>query len=131
MKRLPFFLVIVTVLLLSACSGNNNQNKSNHNENNLEEEEEDVTLGTSVKGEHVLYTIDDKLDLGDLAEEDDVHITAINNRESQGDPEEEFPELEIDKSPAYVLAESDEIIHKTYDDEEMIDYIKENDIDDR
>lgn len=131
MKRLPFFLVIATVLLLSACSGNNNQNNSNHKENNLEEEEEDVTLGTSVKGEHVLYTIDDKLDLEDLAEDDDVHITSISNRESQDDPEEEFPELEIDKSPAYVLAESDKIVHKTYDYEEMMDYIKENDIDDR
>ncbi len=113
MKKGLYSLFILLIILLSACSELVNVAK-NHSELLPDEE-----------GKYLLYSIDDEITREQL-EEENIHIQGINNRSPLSDFNEAYPILELEDSPAYILLDENGVLLKTYDYDELIQYLKEN-----
>lgn len=113
MERVLYSLLILLIVFLSSCSELDNLAKD-HPE-----------LVPDEEGKYLLHSIGDEITREQLDEEN-IHIYGVNNRSSFNDFNENYPELELDDSPAYILFDESGLIFKTYDYDELIQYIKEN-----
>lgn len=77
------------------------------------------------EGEYILYSVGDEID-SERLEEEGIDIAGISYRESLSSMNEEYADLELEESPAYILFDSDGLVYKTYDYKELIQYLKEN-----
>lgn len=114
MKRIFYGLLVLLIVFLVSCS-----TKSDDFAKSFPE------LVPENDGEYLLHSIGDEITFEQL-EGEDVHIYGINNRSSFNDFVEKYPKLELEQSPAYILFDKSGLVYKTYNYDELIQYLKEN-----
>ncbi|WP_100012151.1 hypothetical protein [Lentibacillus sediminis] len=75
--------------------------------------------------EYRLYAVGNEITREQLQEED-IDIAEISYRSSIETVNQEYPRLELEESPAYLLFDINGLVHKTYDYEKLINYLKEH-----
>lgn len=60
-------------------------------------------------------------------EENEItNVRTIHGRTSLEDTNGEYKFLELERSPAYVVFDTKDVVYKTYSEEELIEFLKEN-----
>lgn len=114
MKGILYCLTILLIIFLVSCSTTTDDFSKNFPE-----------LVPQNDDEYLLYSIEDEITFEQL-ENENIHIYGINNRSSFDDFNEMYPELDLEQSPAYILFDKDGLNYKTYNYDELIQYLKEN-----
>ena len=89
----------------------------------------DRPLFSAEKDKYALLVVDEKsadyyrefLDNHEI-----LNVKVINGRTSLEDTNEEYKFLELKKSPAFVVFDTKEVVYKTYREEELIKFLREN-----
>lgn len=114
MKRIFYGLMLLLIALLVSCS-----TKSDDFAKSFPE------LIPKNDDEYLLYSIEDEITFEQL-ESEDIHIYGINNRSSFDDFNDMYSKLDLEQSPAYILFDKNGLNYKTYNYDELIQYLKEN-----
>lgn len=59
--------------------------------------------------------------------EQNTNVKTIHGRSSLEKTNGQYKFLELEKSPAYVVFDTKDIVYKTYSEEELIKFLKDND----
>lgn len=74
-----------------------------------------------------LYTIGDEITYDQLSELGIENVNKfVHSRVSYNDSNEMYPNVQVEKEPAYVVLDSNGVVYKGYDFEELINYLKGN-----
>lgn len=112
MKKMLIVLTMTLIAFLTGCS---------------EEEQQLKGLVSDKEGIYGLYVVgDEEVDGTKLASEgiDESKIHLIYHPKSLEVAQDSFSIAEIEKAPAYVVLDDEEIVLKTYDYEEMVGFLK-------
>ncbi|GAA0593792.1 hypothetical protein GCM10009001_07470 [Virgibacillus siamensis] len=115
MKKFIFFsLLILLLMAMVSCSESEKDQYAKNYPELLPDQEK----------EYQLLSISDEITLKEL-EKKDIYI-GVRNIPSLETVNEEYPQLKLEKAPAYVLFDINGLVYKTYDYDKLIKFLKEN-----
>ncbi|TFJ92038.1 hypothetical protein [Lentibacillus salicampi] len=116
MKKVTLFIfVLASIMIFASCSEDPIDDYARYYTELIPDQE----------GQYLLFSVEDDITSEQL-EEQNIGISNIIYESSSDLVNNEYPKLNIEKSPAYILFDTNGMVYKTYDYEKLLEYLKEN-----
>ncbi|WP_181350030.1 hypothetical protein [Thalassobacillus sp. CUG 92003] len=110
-KALLFIWLLIILFIVAACNGKDDF--ARHHPELLPDD----------SNGYAIYVVEDRI-TPEMLEQEDIRITSIRNVELE--EAKKYEQLNIEKTPAYVLFDQDGLVLKTYDYDELINHLKDD-----